>query len=398
MLNRKNKGIISRADWIFLLFFAGFCALFTIMESINGRLWTNDFRVYYEATRDFFAGNNPYKHNYGLDTGYFKYAPFTLYLFSPQLLFSYGIGQVIHILLLAFSFMYSLMNMRLLAERFAIFGSKRVPSGMLYLLFACVAIHITREMHLGNINLLLLLFFNLGLRALLNNKELPLAIYWSLMIVLKPIMILILLPLLFKGHIKTILIMAGFGLFFFLFPALHVGFKGNWILWTDWFQSIVAHGQYLSSFNTIDSLVKNHTGLPIGWLAALLCLLVLIAWMINDIYRLKKPASDTYLAWTAIFAAFIPNFFITDTEHFLLSLPLIWLLLTALINRGKWYHWTGFFIGMSLFSFNSSDLLGNLSDFVFDHGLLGIGNLVFIATFLGIRTEKKIAKNEKATR
>lgn len=360
------------------------------MESINGRLWTSDFRVYYDATHDFFAGNNPYKHNYGLDTGYFKYTPFTLYLFSPQLLFSFKTGQIIHLLLSSFAFMYSAINMRMLSERFPLFGSRKVPYGMLYLLFACVAIHITREMHLGNINLLLLLFFNLGLRASLNNKEVPSAVYWSIMIVLKPIMILVLLPLIFDKRFKSILIMAGLGIFFFLFPAFHLGFKANWILWTDWFKSIVAHGEYLTSFNTISSLVNIHIGFPIGWLVSLLCLLLLVILMANDIYRLKKTTPEVLLTWSVIFAAFIPNFFITDTEHFLLSLPLIWLLFSALINREKWYHWAGFFTGMLLFSFNSSDLLGNLSDFVFDHGLLGLGNLVFIATFLLVRSTKNV--------
>ncbi|MDR0802768.1 glycosyltransferase 87 family protein [Fluviicola sp.] len=355
------------------------------MESLNGRLWTNDFRVYYDATHDFFAGNNPYKHNYGLDTGHFKYPPFTLYLFSPQLLFSFKTGQIIHILLSSFAFMYSVMNMRMLTERFPLFGSRKVSYGMLYLLFACVVIHITREMHLGNINLLLLLFFNLGLRALLNNKEIPLVIYWSLMIVLKPIMILVLLPLIFNKRVKTIMLMTSLGIFFFLVPAFHLGFKENWILWTDWFKSIAAHGEYLTSFNTVGSLVSIHTGFPAGWLVSLLCLLLLATLMVNDIYRLKKTASEISLIWSVIFAAFIPNFFITDTEHFLLSLPLIWLLFAALINRGKWYHWAGFFTGMLLFSFNSSDLLGNLSDFVFDHGFLGLGNLVFITTFLMVR-------------
>ena len=57
-------------------FFAGliiaFFSLFTIVELNHDKLWTNDFRVYFDATIDYFNGNNPYVKNYGLDTGYFK--------------------------------------------------------------------------------------------------------------------------------------------------------------------------------------------------------------------------------------------------------------------------------------------------------------------------------------
>ncbi|AEA45452.1 glycosyltransferase family 87 protein [Fluviicola taffensis] len=380
----KSWSRITRSEWIFTLFLVAFCTLFAFVEWNNGRLWTSDFQVYYEATRDFFAGNNPYQHNYGLDTGFFKYTPFTLYLFAPQTAVSFGVGQCIHLILLAFSLIYSFLNIRTLLERFPVMGSRKIPSGMLYLAFACVAIHITRELHLGNVNLLLLLFFNLGLKAVLQKKNLPVAIWWSLMVVLKPIMIFVLLPLVFTKQWKSIALMAGFGILFFLFPAIHVGFKANWTLWQDWFKAISAHGEYLTSNNSIATLVKIHTGFSAAWITPLICLLTLILLLINDVFRFKKSETEVLFVWTAIFSAFIPNFFTTDTEHFLLSLPLIWLLFAALLNHGKWFHWIGFGLGMLLFSFNSPELLGDFSDFVSDNGLLGIGNCVFIITFLTI--------------
>jgi hypothetical protein len=389
MKSVKSGTGITRAEWIFTLFLVAFCTLFAFVEMNNGRLWTNDFRVYYEATRDFFAGNNPYAHNYGLDTGHFKYTPFTLYLFSPLTAVSFGVGQCIHSILLTFSLIYSVLNIRKLLENFPVLGARKVPSGMLYLAFACVAIHVTRELHLGNVNLVLLLLFNLGLRSALHKKDLPVAVWWSLMIVLKPIMIFVLLPLLVTKRWKIIGITAGFGIFFFIFPAIHVGFKFNWILWQDWFKAISAHGEYLTSNNSIATLVKIHTGFPAAWIVPLICLLVLISLMMNDVFRLKKSKTETLFVWSAIFSAFIPIFFTTDTEHFLLSLPLIWLLFGGLLNHGNWIHWMGFGIGMLLFSFNSPDLLGPLSDFVSDKGLLGIGNGLFIITFLNIRWKKR---------
>lgn len=373
-----------------------FCTLFTFVELNNHKLWTNDFRVYYDATHDFFSGHNPYKHNYGLDTGFFKYPPFALYLFAPQTFVSYGVGQCIHLSLLAFSLVFSLLNIRKLLERYPVFGSVTMPAGMLYLVFVCVAIHLTRELHLGNINLILLLLFNLGLRSLLKGKDGDLAAWWSLMLILKPIMILVVLPLLLHRKWKAVGIMAAFGACFFVFPALSVGWNGNLVLWQDWFKAISAHGDYLTSFNALGTLTKIYTGLSASWLVPLLCLFVLVVLMVRE--RMQRGVSvQDAMVWSVIFSAFIPNFFVTDTEHFLLSAPLIWFLLSALRNSGKWYHWTGFFVGMLCFSFNSMDLLGrSLSDFLYDKGFLGIGNLVFLVTFLAVRQsvlQKKIGMN-----
>ena|GEM_PF-1296647 len=386
---RLGLASMTRSEWIFTVFIFLFCGLFTFVELNNHKLFTNDFRVYFEATRDFFAGNNPYEHAYGLSTGFFKYPPFTLYLFAPQLLFSYGVGQAIHLSLLGFSLVYSIITLRKLVERYQLFGSLKVPAGFLYLTFVCVAIHLTRELHMGNVNLLLLLLFTLGLRSLLNGKDVPLAVWWSLMLILKPIMILVILPLLIHRKWRAIAYMAGFGLFFLLFPTLHIGWTGMSALWQDWFKAIAAHGDYLTSFNAIGTLMKLHFGVTSFWIVPLLVLLFLVALMIRE--RIKFGVSTEQLwVWTTVFSAFIPNFFVTDTEHFLLSIPLIFLLLTALLKVKKWYFWVSFFLGMLCFAFNSSDLLGDdLSNLLYDKGFLGIGNLIFIATLLVLRSSNR---------
>jgi len=382
---RMGLSTLTRSEWIFTVFILLFCGLFTVVELNNHKLFTNDFRVYFEATRDFFAGNNPYEHAYGLSTGFFKYPPFTLYLFAPQLLVSYGVGQIIHLSLLGFSLVYSIITMRKLVERYQLFGSLKVPAGFLYLTFFCVAIHLTRELHMGNVNLLLLLFFTLGLRSLLNGKDVPLAVWWSLMLILKPIMILVILPLLLHKKWRAIVYMAGFGMFFLLFPILHIGWSGMSALWQDWFKAIAAHGEYLTSFNAIGTLVKLHLGMTSFWIVPLLVLALLVTLMIRE--RIKFGVSTEQLwVWITIFAAFIPNFFVTDTEHFLLSIPLIYVLLTALWKVKRWYYWGAFCIGMLCFAFNSSDLLGkDLSNLLYDNGFLGMGNLIFITTLLVLR-------------
>lgn len=372
-------------ECVFTLFLMAFCALFILVESNNGRLWTNDFRVYFEATNDFFAGNNPYEHAYGLDTGFFKYPPLTLYLFTPQTWMSFGTAQLIHLLLLSVALIASMSLIRDWINRFRLFGDKPLSVGFSYLLFATVAIHLTRELHMGNVNLLLLLLFCLGIQAFLTKKMLAFALFWSLMLLLKPILILVVIPLMIYSQWKVVFMMVGIGVVFALLPVIQVGWSGNLQLWQDWFSAVAAHGEYLTSFNTIGSLVHQFTGFSSEWLFSMLLLGFLVLLMVRE--RLKGINSvSNAVVWACVLSAVIPNFFVTDTEHFLLSIPLIYLLIMQLVTQGKWYWWSLFAAGMLLFSFNSSDLLGSdLTDIVFNYGFLGMGNLVFIGLFLWLK-------------
>lgn len=387
-LNRQLAMLPNTAgEWGFTLFLVAFCVLFTVVESINGRLWTNDLRVYYEATNDFFAGNNPYKHAYGLATGFFKYPPSTLYLFSPQSWMSFGTAQLIHIIMLSGSLIVSMSLIRNWVNQSQLFGKKSLSVGFSYLLFATVAIHLTRELHMGNVNLLLLLLFCLGIQAFLTKKMLAFAIFWSLMLMLKPILILVVIPLIIYNQWKVVFMMAGIGLLLALLPIIQVGWNGNIQLWQDWFSAVAAHGDYLTSFNSIGSLVNQFTGYSSDWLFSFLFLAFLVTLMVRE--RLKRNTTvANIVAWASVLSAAVPNFFVTDTEHFLLSMPLIYMLILQLSQTKKWVWWSVFALGMLLFSFNSSDLLGpDITDIVFNYGFLGMGNLVFIGLFLGLKSK-----------
>jgi hypothetical protein len=158
-------------------------------------------------------------------------------------------------------------------------------------------------------------------------------------------------------------------------------------LWQDWFSAIAAHGEYLTSFNSIGSLVRQFTGFSSDWLFSVLFLIFLVTLMVRERLKGITSVSNT-VVWACVLSAAVPNFFVTDTEHFLLSMPLIYLLIMQLVQQKKWVWWSVFVFGILLFSFNSSDLLGSdLTDIVFNYGFLGMGNLVFISLFLGLKSK-----------
>ena len=367
-----------RSHLFFYAFICLFVGLFLTVETVNGKLWTNDFLVYYSAIKDFFSGNDPYASNYGLDTGYFKYPPFTLYLFGYNFWLPFHTAKIIHLILSSLALLYSIPVLAAMIRK--VKGIDKKYTWILYLSFFSIVIHMVREFHMGNVNLILLGLFTFGLAHLKADTIWYTIISWSLMIIIKPIMVLILLPLLFFNYWKHVLYIGLFGIFFFLFPVVHVGWNANLELWINWFAAISEHGEYITSYNSLRFLASNYLGITSEWGPSLTVLLILL--FLLFIYR-RTQIQESLISWIVVFMAFIPNFFVTDTQHFLLSVPLIVFLLNELIIRKSIVAWLVFVFAFGLFSLNSNDLLGgNLSDFIYDSGMLGIGNLIFISLYI----------------
>jgi hypothetical protein len=119
--------------------------------------------------------------------------------------------------------------------------------------------------------------------------------------------------------------------------------------------------------------------------------------MIRDLIK-QNYSKNEFVNWTIILMAFVPNFFVTDTEHFLLSLPLILIVLKQLLLQARPVFWIVFSFLTAFFSLKSNDLLGEkLTLFYNTNGLLGISNLCFIVLFLLLKNEqhKKLSLIDK---
>jgi hypothetical protein len=233
------------------------------------------------------------------------------------------------------------------------------------------------------------LLFILGIYYLYKKSGLLAMIFWSLMVVLKPIMILVFIPMLFWGFVKEVGYLIAFGLVYFIVPSFFFGWNDNLVLWKDWLQAISAHGEYLKSPHSLQYLIKTYVGIPHSWWPSFLGLVVLVTIMLVE--RIKQRLSfKSFFVWSVLFMAFIPNFFITDTQHFLLSIPLIMYLLYSCIQTNKLVYWLLFGLGMACFSFDSMDLWGRtLSTLIYEKGVLGIGNLIFIVSTLYVWSKQK---------
>ncbi|MBI1837415.1 MAG: DUF2029 domain-containing protein [Flavobacteriia bacterium] len=170
----------------------------------------NDFRVYYEATKDFLSGINPYERSYELKTGYFKYTPPTLLLFSLFSFFEFSTIKFFHlgVSLLMIFIIIPLWYWLLKAHFISTFSKKAL---FLNISFLIVVIHITREFHLGNVNLILLGLFVIGYYLSFIGKKTFGLLLWAIMILLKPIMLLIFIPLIINRQWKELGMLFLFG-------------------------------------------------------------------------------------------------------------------------------------------------------------------------------------------
>jgi hypothetical protein len=386
----------------FRIVLASVALLLFVVEQLNGRFWMNDFRVYYGAAQALLAGEALYGVAHGLDSGLFKYAPFMALVYVPFALLPYGVAASLQYLLIAGAFIGAVLRADRLLRTHLLHG--RAAAHLPLFLTALVGVvHLHRELHLGNINVMLLWLLLLALEQLLNGRERSAGLLIGLALLAKP-HFAILLPLLaLRGRIQvlvtTILVVVA-GL---LVPGLFLGLKGNTELLGQWLDVMGQHnaaliytgGDAYEAVNTVYSLLwrslLQHLGIPPAQglaLAILALIAVAFAALLWMDHRRGRDVRATLLFQFLLLVALVPSLTLTDTEHFLFALPLVAWLLHHLVPRAD-PRWLAFLAMPILFAYggNWEDALGPMSRWMVHHGVLGAGNmgLVILSCYLYFR-------------
>jgi hypothetical protein len=381
---------------VYILIMALLFILFAVIEAINKRFWLHDFQVYYDAATNFFSGKTVYGITFGLGSGYYKYSPFALFIFFPLTLVNYDVAKVIYFIFLSLLIIITvIISNRLVKEK--LFGQLDTKPRLLILLIITITFlqHIYYELHLGNINILLLLLSLYALYLLLKKKEWASGLILALAILIKP-HFLILLPLLFlrKRFIAISSCIAGivFGLWI---PSLYIGFNANIHLLAQWKETMLRHNiSPINGQDTIYSWFYRITGNSITEASHnlfVLSVLVFVALLMLAFYiynkRREAEIADNnglevknsvfeYL----VLIALIPNLTVTDSEHFLFSVPLIAWVINYLFVRKPGYLLMALVV-MILFLYggNLREAIGApASKWMTTTGILGIGNILLI--------------------
>ncbi len=360
-------------------------ALALVLEVVNGRFWLNDLRVYVMAADALRHGGTVYGVPFGLDTGYYKYAPAVLYLFMPYTLLPFTMACVVHFALIGLALVAVIVRMERILMRHVFLVHAPRTGLRAMLAFLCVAVHLVRELHLGNVNVLLLWAMVAGLGALLDDRPRAAGLLLGVAVLAKPYLALALLPLFATGQwsaLGTAMLTAAAGA---MLPVLVQGPGMGLELTRAWISAMRAHDTYLTSPHTLRSLLgtATHSSLPAEWDKLFIAMAAGAVFLITWRARRRSGRPAALVLGTAWALTATPLLVVTDVQHFLLALPLIIGSLGVLFLHRSLPLALAFTLCMLAYGTDSTDLWGrDLAERFTRWGLVGWGTLGLLVVSL----------------
>jgi len=387
----------------FTLFVLAACLLNLTLNMINGRFGLADFRVYYTAAANLLSGGQVYLVSFDGGSGFYKYSPATLYFFAPYTIFNLRAASLIHYFVLGVAYWYAFTVIRRLIKGYILPGNSKHGLWLLSLSFLCIMIHFTREMYLGNINIILLALCCLAVLNFLEAKDLPGGILLGIAILLKPYLLILLLPLVLRKKWKALAWSCTAALGIMILPFIVPGPHAGTSLYRDWMTSVKLHGEGFPGKTSLDYIAGNLIPAWPSWgiLAILLASLVMVSVFILDNLRREKLQESTAgmeltYEWFLLIAL-LPNLVRTDWVLMLFSAPLICFMIFH-ITAYKRYFWIPVLvIFLFFYGANSDDLLGrSLSQAILQKGLMGLANfmLVLLSLIMFVDQRKRDKGNQ----
>ncbi len=371
----------------FTLFVALACLLNLVMNLINHRFHPGDFQVYYSAAEQLVSGDPVYMVSFYTGSGYYKYSPVILLFFLPYLPFPLFTASVLHFLVQSVAFYLTFRVIRRILQDFFSYPAGGRGNLLLTLSFAGILIHLTRELYVGNINILLLLLTLLSLQMFLEGRERPGGILAGIALLAKPYLAILLLPMVMRGRWKATGWAAATVLAGLLLPFLYPGPVRAAELYSGWYRTLTMHAGGFPGMTSVDYLAARYiAGWPsYGNLLIFLLLMALAVVFIRGNIRIERTDvnpdranANAAFEWFLL-AALIPNLIKTDWVLLLFSAPLIAFMVFTVAAR-KSYGWIPVLVVLLFFyGANSDDLLGReLSRKILHSGLMGLANFLLV--------------------
>jgi hypothetical protein len=394
----KKKDIFSG----FTVFVILACLATFILNRINHRFFLGDFQVYYSAASNLIAGKQVYLISYYGGCGFYKYSPATLLFFMPYCCFSFSIAAIIHFFILAGAYWYTFIMLRNFLRQYFFTVDIKQETWLLAISFGCILLHVTRELYLGNINIILLMLSLLSAGCFLGRKDWQGGILFGIVVLLKPYMVILAIPLLLRKRWKAVGWLCATAAGGLVFPFIVMGPELSLRLYGDWIRSIMVHDREFPGMTSLDYIFRLHV-MP-SWpswgifiIFTLGCLLTAL-FVLGNIRREKQEeaqaeyAGRNFLFELFLIMALLPNLIKTDWVLLLFSAPLITFMIFYTSYRRQ-FRWVPLlFILIFLYGANSDDLLGrNISHMILQSGLMGLSNflLIIVSRFMFRDLRKK---------
>jgi len=376
---------------------------FTI-DNINHHFVMGDFKVYYGAANAIASGKQVYGILFSPGSGYYKYSPLMAFAFYPLSVLPYYVACVVNYLFISAAILLTGIFVLNIFNTYIFNHTIKSPNFILSVAVLCITIHLIRELGLGNMNMILLLLLCLSLYSILQGRFILAGIQLAIVLITKPFLVIVLIPLVLRRCFKTVSTTAILLALFAILPSLLVGVGMDVSLHNQWLNTMLIHANGFPSPNTLDALIRNN----FHWFTSdalqyIILSVVLISYMVYIRWDIRQESesganqsTNLIMEWFGIIAM-IPCLFRTDTEHFLMSWPLIIFILIYLFNTKNVTLSIIFIAIVLLYTGNSSDLLGHeLSYKMEDVGVLGISNVLLTLFALYIYRSKIMLPSKTA--
>lgn len=375
----------------FTVAFAAIALLLFVVEHINGRFWLNDLRVYYGAGEALLKGDPLYGVAHGLDTGIFKYAPLLAVVYAVLALLPYTIAASIQYLLITLAFLDGMRRIdRLVREQLMHGKAASYPPLLLGALVGVVHLH--RELHLGNINMMLLWLLVVSLERLVRGEDRLGGALAGMAMLAKPHFVVLIPLLLLRRRWHALGAAVGAVLVGLLLPALFLGWQANLQVHAQWLGEMAQHnaaliytgGDDYRAVNTVYSflhraLLQHFIPIATGLEAYVVLAIIVAAFGLFVLQNLRRGTRTAFPFEFLLLVALVPSITLTDTEHFLLALPMVVYSVHRLVPKADppGLAWLAV-PALLLYGGNWADALGPLSAIMVHYGALGIGNMWII--------------------
>lgn len=388
-ISRKISEFYGNNGYIGIAILLIFSTVFLILEIYNDRFWQSDFSVYYKAAKRLLDGNNLFQ--YVEDGHYvFKYSPVSAVFFIPFTIFPLSTSKIIYWFFLTGIIIVGFYLSVYLASKGNACSNQRSLNNLILLGTLILVVHFQRELHLGQVNQILLVLYLLSAYFFEKRKAVLFSALLAASIFIKPFGLIFIPYLLVKGRFKEAGYFILFGVLFFFLPLLFYSmdeFLNQNMLWINELAVELGNKQSLlqSANHTIFSIFARYT--PVAYIsftpaivkAYQFIVLGIIGLLVLLFIKKGKNVDRNEVSEFALLISLIPLLSFTSQNAFGFAALLVFILLVNFRDFSL-PEKVVTIIGFIFLGGNFNDIWGGgLSTFFNDISLVSIGTLLLIA-------------------
>jgi len=375
--------------------------LFLFAEVWNGRFWLSDFEVYYKSAVRILQGQNLYR--IGADGFYlFKYSPVSAIFFIPLAILPFGIAKVVYWLFCSF-IMMACINLPLRLVNQDRIDVKPARINTLVLLSGLILmVHFLRELHLGQVNFILLALYILTCRYLVARKPGTVGFLLAISLFIKPFGLIFIPYLLYKGKWKEMAFLVLYTMILAIIPLFFyrsLDLTAN--QYVAWFHELFVELGNKQEFTipanqTIFSVIARYACLgsllktSLLFIVFQLMILVMIAVLVIILIHKGKEITRREILEMTFLMGLIPLLAFSGENSFCLFLPVVVLILYSFRELSVPMKILAI-VGFIFLGGNIHDLWGaGVSSWIDKASLISIGAMIlcFILALLRFRKER----------